>query len=141
MTDAIMAAAGAVTAPGNQLSPVSQPTAQQAARFEAQLQGPASYGAPVEGTAGAPGALQTLAHDLGPTGADFRAQLLELQDTPATDYAALGLEPKLAAVFNHTSEVFDKTSRLTYSMFNFQLLTSVERVSSETTRTLYQQQG
>lgn len=141
MSDAIAAAAATAASAGGQPASIPQPTTQQAARFEAILQEPGSYGAPVDSSGGAPAGLQTLVSDFQGTGADFRAQFLELENAPTTDYAALGIDPAVAAAFNQTEDMFHKTTHLSFSLFNFQLLTSIEHVTSDTMRTLYQQQG
>jgi hypothetical protein len=131
---------------GNQSSPAAQPTAQQAARFEQQLQmqvpggGAQYYEAPSAETAGLTGNWRVAMNNMGKMAEQFRVDAGTLDGThssaDASSASRRGGEPARAA------EIFEqgmtRLSHMSYTMMSISFITTAERLAGENVRTLYQ---
>jgi hypothetical protein len=125
--------------------PAVQPTAQQAAHFEQQLQlptsaGPQYYEAPLLATAGPAGNWRSMMSDVGQVAEQFRADSAALEATDSVGTTSAPSQP--AGEAQRTAEMFEKNmsrvAHMSYTMMNIGLITSTERMASENVRTLYQ---
>jgi len=146
MTSGPAAAAAFVSLPDSQTAAVPQPTAQQTARFEQQMQQPASanpphYGVPPPETAGLSGNWHVVMHDVGRMAEQFRADAEALNGAPA------GAESTSSGSHAHAnpqaaSDNFLKgmaqLSHMSYTMLNISFITTTERLAGENVRSLYQ---
>jgi hypothetical protein len=146
MTNGPLAAAALVSLPESQPAAVAQPTAQQTARFEQQLQlpataNPAHYQVPASGTAGVAGNWHVVMHDVGQMAEQFRADAAALNGAPA-DLETTSSGPHPGADPRAASENFLKgmtqLSHMSYTMLNISFITTTERLAGENVRSLYQ---
>jgi hypothetical protein len=137
MSDPTVAALNAVSAGGQQALPATQPTAQQVSRFEAKLQAASAYETPSQSSLGLQKNWHSVMRGVGQVAEDFRAQFAESFKLAAPDATEAG-----KPVTIHTAlQMLDKSTRMSYSAMNFQLLGTAERVTEDAGRTLYQQQS
>jgi len=68
-----------------------------------------------------------------------RVQFAEAMDGGAID--TTGLDPQMAKVMKLAQQTMAKATHFSYSMLNFQLVSSAQHIASESVRTLYQQQS
>jgi hypothetical protein len=137
MSDPTVAALNAVSAGGQQALPATQPTAQQVSRFEAKLQAAGAYETPSQSSLGLQKNWHSVMRGVGQVAEDFRAQFAESFKLAAPDATEAG-----KPVTIHTAlQMLDKSTRMSYSAMNFQLLGTAERVTEDAGRTLYQQQS
>lgn len=127
MTDPIMATAGAASLAANTPVVAPQPTAQQTARFEAQLQAPLGSN------------WHSVMNNVKQVGAEVRAQFSEAMEGGGID--TRGLDPQMAKAMKLAEQTMAKATHFSYSMLNFQLVSSAQHIASESVRTLYQQQS
>jgi hypothetical protein len=137
MTDPTLTALNAVSAGGQQALPAAQPTAQQVSRFEAQLQAAGNYEAPSQSSLGLQKNWHSVMSGAGHIAQDFRTQFAESFKLAAPD----AMESGKSVTIKTALQMLDKSTRMSYSAMNFQLLGTAERVSEDAGRTLYQQQS
>lgn len=137
MTDPTLTALNAVSAGGQQALPATQPTAQQVARFESQLQTAGTYQAPSQSAGGLPKNWHSVMNGVGHVAEDFRVQFAESFKLAAPDAAESGKPVTMKTAL----QMLDKSTRMSYSAMNFQLLGTAERVTEDAGKTLYQQQS
>jgi hypothetical protein len=146
MTNGPLAAAASISLPESQPVAVAQPTAEQAARFEQQLQLPASanpayYQVPPLETAGVAGSWHLVMHDVGQMAQQFRVDAAALDGAPA-DVDSTSDGPHRNAGPQAASESFLKgmtqLSHMSYTMLNISFITTTERLAGENVRSLYQ---
>ncbi len=137
MTDPTLAALSAVSADGQQAIPAAQPTARQVARFEAHLQAGGTYEAPSPSAVGLQKNWHSVMKGVGHVAEDFRTQFAESFKLAAPDAAESGKPVTIKTAL----QMLDKSTRMSYSAMNFQLLGTAERVTEDAGRTLYQQQS
>jgi hypothetical protein len=135
MTDPTLAALDAVSAVGQQALPAAQPTAQQVGRFEAQLQAGGSYEAPSQSWL----VPHSVMSDVGHVARDFRAQFAESFQLEEPQTARTG--KSMQSTVESAEKLLDKSTRLSYSAMNFQLLGTAEQVTEGVGKTLIQQQS
>ena len=141
MSDLTLAALDAVAAGGQQTLPAAQPTAQQVARFEAQLQAAGTYEAPSRGSMGFGDSWHSAMGSVGHVAESLRNEFAEaFQTVEPEDLEARG-PTTLETVAHKMMEMLDHSTHMSFSAMNLQLLGSAERVTEEAGRTLYQQQG
>jgi hypothetical protein len=146
MSNGSVTATTAVNLSGMQPAPAVQPTAQQAARFEQQLQIPAStgpqyYQAPPVEAAGLADNWRSLMNGVGQMADQFRADAEALKGTQSSvDTTPTGSQRALDA--RQTAEIFEKNmsqlSHMSYTMLNMSFITTAERLAGENVRSLYQ---
>jgi len=134
-----VAGIAATSLPGLEASSAVQPTAQQAARFEEQLQlpdisaQPSSYGAPQSGTGGV---------DLHPL-MDYAGQLSNQLHTQIDGVGAKTdttlLDPRAAATIRAMEETLDKVRDLGVTTLHFQFFTKGVQITDDSARMLFQQ--
>ncbi len=133
---------GAVPSSTTQASAVAQPTAQQAARFEQQLELPTSeyYQPQLVQPSWPAGNWPAVMQDIGRVAEQFRADTEALKTDPVSMTASAGHPAGDAQ--RSAEESFEKgMSQLTHlscTMLNIDLITSTERMAGENVRTLYQ---
>ncbi len=137
MTDPTLTALNAVSAGGQQSLPAAQPTAQQVARFEAHLQAGGTYQAPPRSSLALQKNWHSVMSGVGHVAEDFRTQFAESFKLAAPDVT----EPGKPVTIRTALQMLDKSTRMSYSAMNFQLLGTAERVTEDAGRTLYQQQS
>jgi hypothetical protein len=146
MTNGPLASAALVALPDGQPAAVAQPTAEQTARFEQQLQLPASanpayYQIPPPETAGVAGSWHLVMHDVGQMAEQFRADAAALDREPA-DLDSTSGGPRRNADPQAASQNFLKgmtqLSHMSYTMLNISFITTTERLAGENVRSLYQ---
>jgi hypothetical protein len=135
MTNGPLPAAALVASPEAQA--VAQPTAQQVARFEQQLQlpataSPAYYQVPPPGTAGVAGNWHVVMHDVGQMAEQYRADAAALNDASAPSSA----QPQDASA--NFLKGMAQLSHMSYTMLNISFITTTERLAGENVRSLYQ---
>jgi hypothetical protein len=131
---------------GGPTLPAAQPTPQQAARFEQQMnlpgtEAPLYYGQAPAGSAGLDGNWRVMMDDMGKLSEQYRTDSAALDrvlsGTGSTaSVAGPGQDPSARA------ETFEKTMsqvvHMSYTMMNVSLIGSAERLAGENVRTLYQ---
>ena len=137
MSDLTLTALNAVSAGGQQALPAAQPTAQQVSRFESQLQPAGTYEAPSPSSLGLQKNWHSVMNGVGHVAEDFRTQFAESFKFAAPDAAESGKPVTMKTAL----QMLDKSTRMSYSAMNFQLLGTAERVTEDAGRTLYQQQS
>jgi len=137
MTDPTSTALIAVSTGGQQSLPAAQPTAQQVARFEAHLQPGSTYEPPPQSSLRWQKNWHSVMSGGGHVAEDFRSQFAESFKLAAPD----GMESGKPVTVKTALQMLDKTTRMSYSAMNFQLLGTAERVTEDAGRTLYQQQS
>jgi len=141
MTDPTLTALNAVSAGGQPTPPAAQstaqPTAQQVARFEAHLRAGGTYEAPSQSSQGLQKDWHSVMKGVGNVAEDFRTQFAESFKLAAPDAAESGKPVTIKTAL----QMLDKSTRMSYSAMNFQLLGTAERVTEDAGRTLYQQQS
>jgi len=135
MTNGPLPAAALVSLPEAQA--VAQPTAQQVARFEQQLQQPATaspayYQVPLPGTVGVAGNWHVMMHDVGQMAEQYRADATALNDASAPPSA----QPQDASA--NFLKGMAQLSHMSYTMLNISFITTTERLAGENVRSLYQ---
>jgi hypothetical protein len=135
MTNGPLPAAALVSLPDSQ--PVAQPTAQQVARFEQQMQlpptaSPAYYQVPPQGTAGVAGNWHVMMHDVGQMAEQYRADAAALNDASPPP----GTQPQDASA--NFLKGMTQLSHMSYTMLNISFITTTERLAGENVRSLYQ---
>jgi hypothetical protein len=135
MTNGPLPVAALVSLPETQA--VTQPTAQQVARFEQQLQQPATasaahYQVPPPGTAGVAGNWHVMMHDVGQMAEQYRADAAALTDASAPPSA----QPQDASA--NFLKGMAQLSHMSYTMLNISFITTTERLAGENVRSLYQ---
>jgi|SwirhisoilCB1_FD_contig_51_2843957_length_1187_multi_1_in_0_out_0_2 hypothetical protein len=137
MTDPTLTAVNAVSSDGQQSLPAAQPTAQQVARFEAHLQAGRSYEAPPQSALAFQKNWHSVMSGVGHVAEDFRTQFAESFKLAAPD----AMDASKPVTVKTALQMLDKSTRMSYSAMNFQLLGTAERVTEDAGRTLYQQQS
>jgi hypothetical protein len=122
------------------------PTAQQAARFEQQVQAPMTdgfryYQSPASEVSGASGNWPAVMHDLGQISEKYRTESTALDDLTASGSDAFSSSPGAADPARAT-EVFAQRmstlSHLSFTMMNVSFVTSAEQLAGANVRSLYQ---
>jgi hypothetical protein len=137
MSNGPQAVAAMVSLPDSQPAAVAQPTAEQTARFEQQLQlpataSPAYYQIPSPGATGAAGNWHVMMHDVGQMAEQYRADAAALNDAPAPPSA----QPQDASA--NFLKGMAQLSHMSYTMLNISFITTTERLAGENVRSLYQ---
>ena len=135
MTNGPLPAAALVSLPDS--AAVAQPTAQQVARFEQQMQlpataSPAYYQVPPPGTAGVAGNWHVVMHDVGQMAEQYRADAAAFNDASAPSSA----QPQDASA--NFLKGMAQLSHMSYTMLNISFITTTERLAGENVRSLYQ---
>ena len=141
MSDLPLAALDAVSAGGQQTVPATQPTAQQVARFEAQLQPPDTYEAPSRGSMGLGESWHSAMGSVGHVAENLRNEFTQAFQTVEPDDLESHTPMTIETAAHKMMQMMDHSTRMSFSAMNLQLLGSAERVTEEAGRTLYQQQG
>jgi len=123
-----------------------QPTAQQAARFEQQLQAPGTaelqyYQSPVAAAAGASGNWRVVMNDMGQMAEQYRTESAAFLDTDAAGIDSASSSQQTAGPAggaDFLAEEMSKLAHLSFTMMNINLVTSAERLAGENVRSLYQ---
>jgi hypothetical protein len=146
MTSGPAAATALVPLPDSQPAAVPQPTAEQTARFEQQMQLPASatpahYGVPAPETAGVTGNWHVVMHDVGRMAEQFRADAAALNGAPTgaeSTSSGSHAHPNPQAASENFLKGMSQLSHMSYTMLNISFITTTERLAGENVRSLYQ---
>ena len=136
MTDLVIANIAAASMGAGEAS-TAQPTAQQVARFEQQLQTPGAgeaqyYQAPAveAAAAGSGGNWQVVMNNVGQLAEQYRLDSVALDGAPAVEKAASPAE--------FFQQGMTKLSHMSYTMMSVSVVTSTERMAGENVRSLFQ---
>jgi len=145
MTNLVVADVAMASLASSQSTTGAQPTAQQVARFEQQLQAPGGggtqyYQAPVVEGAGTGGNWQVVMSNVGQLAEQYRVDSVSLDGTPVT--AELSHSSHGGSNPVSSAEVFERgmtqLSHMSYTMMSIGFVTSTERVAGENVRSLFQ---
>jgi hypothetical protein len=150
MTDLTVAGVAAASMTGGGAStaqPAAQPTAQQVARFEQQLQAPGAgeaqyYQAPAieAAAAGSGGNWQGVMNDVGRLAEQYRLDSVALDGGPLSVESASvapGAE-KAVSPAEFFQQGMARLSHMSYTMMSVSVVTSTERMAGENVRSLFQ---
>jgi hypothetical protein len=125
----------------------AQPTAQQVARFEQQLQTPGAgeaqyYQAPAveAAAAGSGGNWQVVMNNVGQLSEQYRLDSVALDGGPVSVESSSGTPAvaKAASPAEFFQQGMTKLSHMSYTMMSISVVTSTERMAGENVRSLFQ---